>query len=600
MKCYTNRTSLTSQECKVLEGLIIVEYVIKVFTSPSKKRVSVGDRELIDNNPSEIINALIQRMQILNPTRWLREPSILSINSEQYIKDLLIPPTFKDAEENRRAKTLYTFLLITPIISNLIAVVAFFRSSYPSSLLAIFLFIDLVVITSLILIRRRLLIIGAIFFLLSMWLTVTYVVFFVHNELSSPALGAFLLIILGAGLFVGPRMAITFTGLAWVSLAGFLTTDYFGLTPKASFPLTEQRLFIIQSLVFTLGLVLVFIAILSMKRAIKLSRQQEEEMSSNNLKMQEVLASLEQRISERTLEITQQKRFFEALVLNSPIAIVTLDNHHCILSCNPAFADLFGYTQNEVIGKDLDSLITTNSTRDIAKGLTHQVLEGETVKRISQRRRKDGSLIDVEIYGVPVLVEDHQVGVLAMYNDITERVKNELHLKHLATHDPLTLLPNRSLFYEHLNQALRRARRNKGRLAVFFLDLDGFKFVNDLLGHAKGDELLKEVAARFSNALRSSDIVARLGGDEFAFVCENISNPENAATIAKKILISISKSFHMEGQEISISGSIGISLYPEDSDEARDLLRYADAAMYRVKGQGKQHYQFFSWAGRSD
>ncbi len=344
---------------------------------------------------------------------------------------------------------------------------------------------------------------------------------------------------------------------------------------------------------------MIFVAIQSMRKAIQRAQTHETDLRENNLHMQDVLASLEQRISERTSEITQQKQFFEALVQNSPIAIVTLTNEHRILSCNPAFENLFGFTRSEVLGKNLDHMITTRATNDDAVELTRKVLNGETVEQTGQRRRKDGTLIDAEIYGVPVFLDNQQLGELAMYNDISERVKTEQHLKHLATHDPLTMLPNRSLFYEHLGHALHRARRNDMRLAIFFLDLDGFKSVNDLLGHSKGDELLQKVTSRFNEALRSSDFVARLGGDEFAFVCENLTNPEDAAVIAKKILIALSRKIHMDGQEISISGSIGISLYPEDGGEAQDLLRYADAAVYRVKGQGKQDYQFFSWNGRS-
>jgi len=134
-------------------------------------------------------------------------------------------------------------------------------------------------------------------------------------------------------------------------------------------------------------------------------------------------------------------------------------------------------------------------------------------------------------------------------------------------------------------------------VAVLFLDLDGFKFVNDLLGHSKGDVLLQQVAERFKQALRRSDLAARLGGDELAFVFQDINGPEDVAFIAEKILASLSGPFTLEGQELSVSGSIGISLYPEDGSEARDLLRFADAAMYRVKGQGKHHFQFFSWKG---
>ena len=523
------------------------------------------------------------------------------LNLSGYIaltKKWLSAPQYADPEENRRARTLYSFLLITPIASNLIFFTLLF--SIPGRLMTftIFMLLNLVLVAALILIRRNQLLLAGSLFLCTLWAIASFTIFFIHGQLSSPAIGAFLLMILGAGVFIGPRMAIVFTGLVWTTLVAFIIADRADWIPAPLFPLSDQRYLILQSLIFALGLVLIFVAIQSMQKAIRRSQAHERELQENNTQLQKVMTSLEERISERTAEITHQKQFFEALVLNSPIAIVTLDKDSQILSTNPAFENLFGYRQEDVLGCNLDHLITNPATKTEAASLTRQVLEGCTVEQSGLRRRKDGSLVDAEIFGVPVMLDDQQIGVLAMYNDITERVKTEQHLKHLATHDPLTLLPNRSLFYEHLDQALHRARRNKTRLAVFFLDLDGFKSVNDLLGHAQGDQLLQEVASRFNEALRSSDIVARLGGDEFAFVCENLSMPSDAAIIAEKLLVSLSRKIRMSGQEMSISGSIGISLYPEDGDEARDLLRFADAAMYRVKDQGKQHFQFFSWNGR--
>ena len=515
-----------------------------------------------------------------------------------FFKRWLIPPTFDDPEENRRARTFYTFLLITPLISNLIFITLLFNIPDRLMTVTIFMVLNIALAAALVLMRRRQLLISGCIFLFALWAVASYTIFFIHGQLSNPAIGALLLMIFGAGVFIGPRMAIGFTVLVWASLLAFFIADHSGWIPDPRFPLSDQRYFILQSLIFALGLVLIFVAVHSMQRAIQRSQAHEMELQETNRQMQTVMTSLEERISERTSEITRQKQFFEALVLNSPIAIVTLDKEGQVLSCNPAFEQLFGFQLGEVLGRNLDHLISTPTTEAEAASLTRKVLDGHTVEQSGQRQRKDGSLVDSEIYGVPVILDDQQIGVLAMYNDITERVKTEQHLKHLATHDPLTLLPNRSLFYEHLDQALHRARRNKSRLAVFFLDLDGFKTVNDLLGHAQGDQLLQEVASRFSEALRSSDIVARLGGDEFAFVCENLNSPEDAATIARKILISLSRKAQMAGQEIAISGSIGISLYPEDGGEARDLLRYADAAMYRVKGQGKQHFQFFSWNTR--
>ena len=513
-------------------------------------------------------------------------------------KNWLAAPQFADPEENRRARTLYSFLLITPIASNLIFFTLLF--SIPGRLMtvSIFMLLNLSLVAALILMRRKQLLLAGCIFLFTLWVIASFTIFFIHGQLSSPAIGAFLLMILGAGVFIGPRMAIVFTGLVWTTLVTFIIADRADWIPAPLFPLSDQRYLILQSLIFALGLVLIFVAIRSMQKAIRRSQAHEMQLQEKNTQLQKVMTSLEERISERTAEITHQKQFFEALVLNSPIAIVTLDKESQILSTNPAFENLFGYRQEDVLGRNLDHLITNPATKKEAASLTRQVLEGRTVEQSGLRRRKDGTLVDAEIFGVPVMLDDQQIGVLAMYNDITERVKTEQHLKHLATHDPLTMLPNRSLFYEHLDQALHRARRNKTRLAVFFLDLDGFKSVNDLLGHAQGDQLLQEVASRFNEALRSSDIVARLGGDEFAFVCENLSLPGDAAIIAEKLLVSLARKIHMSGQEMAISGSIGISLYPEDGDEARDLLRFADAAMYRVKDQGKQHFQFFSWNGR--
>jgi diguanylate cyclase (GGDEF)-like protein/PAS domain S-box-containing protein len=543
-------------------------------------------------NPTQSSSSFFQRL-------GLSKPSISDWRVTSVAMRWLTPPQVADPEENRRARSLYTFLLIASVASNLIAITLLFSIPERIMMITFIIMLNIVVVAAIVLIRNQQLLLGGGLFLCTVWVLATYTVFFLHGEISNPILGAYLLMILGAGIFIGPRIAIAFTGLVWASLVAFMIADFSGWIPAARFPLSDQQNLMLQSLIFALGLVIIFVAIQSMQKAIKRSQAHERDLRDKNRQLQEVMTSLEDRIALRTSEITRQKQFFEALVLNSPIAIVTLDNEHQVLSCNPAFEQLFGYQEHEVVGRNLDRLITTPATSDEATSLTHSVLNGNTVEQAGLRQRKDGSQVDTEIYGVPVILDDQQIGVLAMYQDITERVKAEQHLKHLATHDPLTLLPNRSLFYEHLDQALHRARRNKTRLGVFFLDLDGFKSVNDLLGHAEGDQLLQEVASRFNEALRSSDIVARLGGDEFAFVCENLGAPDDAATIAEKILISLSRKTQMAGQEIAISGSIGISLFPEDGEEARDLLRHADAAMYRVKGQGKQHYQFFSWNGIS-
>ena len=515
----------------------------------------------------------------------------------RFFHRLLAPPIFEDAEETHRAHIQNAFLLATLLITFVFALIVVPSSPIPGKILAIFILVDAFAMLALAFLRRGWLNLSAALFLLAIWGVITFTAVAIHGDVSSPVLEGYLVVILAAGLFLDGRYALGFAGLSTLALTGMYLASSRGWTPEALFVMTLARLYILNILVLFVGVALAYVASQSVKAALGRARRHEGQLSEKNHQLQEILASLEQRIAERTAEIFRQKQFYQALVENSPIAIVTLDLEHRIISFNPAFEKLFGYTLEEALGQDLDDLITSSTSWTEANAYTQLVLAGQTIMKTGLRRCKDGRLLDVEMYGVPVLVNGRQIGGLAMYHDISERIKAEEHLKHLATHDPLTFLPNRVLFYEHLHHALLSARRNGHRVAVLFLDLDGFKFVNDLLGHSKGDVLLQQVAERFKQALRMSDLAARLGGDEFAFVFQDIRDPEDAAAIAEKILASLSSPFILEGQELSVSGSIGISLYPEDGSEARDLLRFADAAMYRVKGQGKHHFQFFSWKG---
>lgn len=499
-----------------------------------------------------------------------------------------------NANQVRRARTLNAFLITTFVIINLCILLLLSGSPLPWITLLAIAPIDLAILISYFLLRHRYINLAASITLFSVWSCITLIAVLLHGGISSPTVAGYLLMILGAGLFMGTRSALFYTGLSWFALLGIYLADAQSIIPPALIPITPGRALVMHSLIFVMGVALIHTAVQGMQYALTRAQCHEENLTEKNSQLQEVLASLEQRIADRTGEILQQKQFYQALVDNSPIAIVTLDKGHRILSCNPAFEKLFGYTKEESVSQDLDSLITTPRTWFEASGYTQKVLKGETIKSTAKRRRKDGSLVDVDIYGVPVMIDGQQIGVLGMYHDITERVQAETHLRFLATHDPLTALPNRVLFYEHLDHALAMAQRTQARVAVFFLDLDGFKEVNNLLGHSKGDILLQQVAERLQISLRSSDLVARLGGDEFAFVFENIRTPEDAGLIAEKILTSLARPFTLEGNELCVSGSIGISLFPEDGGESKDLLRFADAAMYRVKGQGKHHYQFYS------
>jgi len=185
-------------------------------------------------------------------------------------------------------------------------------------------------------------------------------------------------------------------------------------------------------------------------------------------------------------------------------------------------------------------------------------------------------------------------GVVSTLTDITERKQAEERIRHLANYDELTGLSNRNMFHERLHHALAQALRHTRPLAVLFIDLDHFKNINDTLGHEAGDRVLKEVAERLRGCLRDSDTVGRLGGDEFVVLIEGLPPLADVAAVAQKILEAVARPFILAAQEFHIGASIGISTYPEDGKDMLNLLKNADAAMYRAKEQGRNSYQFYS------
>jgi diguanylate cyclase (GGDEF)-like protein len=209
------------------------------------------------------------------------------------------------------------------------------------------------------------------------------------------------------------------------------------------------------------------------------------------------------------------------------------------------------------------------------------------------------------VFGKFIFLEVHQarlvdargevIGTVGCARDITERKASEAFVQHLAHHDVLTDLPNRALLIDRLRQALAQARRDRGELAVLFIDLDRLKPVNDTFGHDVGDLLLQEVANRLrSVTTRQSDTVSRVGGDEFVILLQRVNNTQDAATVAKKVLEALSQSFVVNFQHtIDISASIGIAVFPQHGDEVERLLRHADSAMYAAKKSGRNAYQFY-------
>lgn len=211
--------------------------------------------------------------------------------------------------------------------------------------------------------------------------------------------------------------------------------------------------------------------------------------------------------------------------------------------------------------------------------------------------RPDGSVRWVHDRAFPIRNARGEVYRIAgIAEDITESKLSREQLAHLAHFDSLTGLPNRVLFNDRLQQAVAHARRNGWILGVLFLDLDRFKLVNDTLGHATGDQLLQQVAARLSACLRPSDTVARLSGDEFAVILSELSKPQNAGHVSQKILAALAKPFDLGGNEVFVTASIGITVYPNDSERIETLIRDADAAMYGAKSAGRNNFQYYTGA----
>jgi diguanylate cyclase (GGDEF)-like protein/PAS domain S-box-containing protein len=262
-----------------------------------------------------------------------------------------------------------------------------------------------------------------------------------------------------------------------------------------------------------------------------------------------------------------------------------------LVEVNPAYVRILGYDdKEELLSLDILSTLYT-SLADYEAFREKLTSDGAVENHVAHLHKKDGTEIVIE-ENVSV-VRDWENKVLyfeGFVNDITDRVRLEKLVRHRALHDPLTELPNRVLFTSRLMHALTFAQRNKQMLAVAFLDLDGFKQVNDRLGHNVGDQLLKGVANRLKACLRQSDTVARLGSDEFTMLLAEITQPREVDMIAEKILQSLNRPWKIDGSECRTTISMGIALYPTDGEDAATLLKNADTAMHHVKAHGKNSY----------
>ncbi|MGA3282134.1 MAG: PAS domain S-box protein [Smithella sp.] len=263
---------------------------------------------------------------------------------------------------------------------------------------------------------------------------------------------------------------------------------------------------------------------------------------------------------------------------------------------NDSMCRIHGYSKEELMGMNHREHTDKETKNKLFQVFNKIYNTGEPAKEVDwQIKRKDGTKRYIETSVSPKKDSSGKLtGFRGIIRDITERKQAEERIQYQATHDALTGLPNRLMFIEQLNQAIRSAQRNKRQLAVFFIDLDRFKVINDSLGHDAGDQLLQEIAKRFKQSLRAVDVVARLGGDEFIILIEDVDELSQVETFAHKILSSAIKPMILLGEECRVTASIGISIYPSDGEDEQTLMKNADMAMYFAKEEGKNNYQFYS------
>ena len=297
-------------------------------------------------------------------------------------------------------------------------------------------------------------------------------------------------------------------------------------------------------------------------------------------------------------ELEKSQSQLQAIIHNAMDGIITIDETGAILGFNPAAEHIFGYTQQEILGRNVN-LLMPEPERSAHDGFIQRYIQtGETkVMGVSGREvvavRKNGKPFPMEV-SISEMVLGGSRYFVGIVRDITERKLAEQKIAHLAHYDYLTDLPNRALFLSTLEHSIRLARRNNFKVSVLFLDLDGFKQINDTLGHDAGDLLLREVSKRLRHIIRESDTVARVGGDEFTFVLNNTESNAGVALVADKIVAALAEPFDLKGKQCHIGGSIGISIFPDDAGDLGQLVSQADEAMYLAKQSGKNTHRFYS------
>ena len=298
----------------------------------------------------------------------------------------------------------------------------------------------------------------------------------------------------------------------------------------------------------------------------------------------------------RPLDRLEAQCLHESMTLNAaPDGILWIDGTGKILMANPSMETLSGYPPHELVGQNVSLFLPPQLRASHAQSMLDYFMapRSRAMSLVDLKLlRRDGQILPVDI-SLGHWEDEESSHVIAYIRDLTERKKFEETLKHQATHDELTSLPNRWLFHLHLKQALARTLRTGQHMAIMFLDLDDFKNVNDGLGHASGDALLVQVSQRLRGLLRETDMLARMGGDEFAILLTDQTDMDEAANVARKLLLAQQVSYRLQDQDVYASASIGIAFCPDDATDSETLLRYADMAMYDAKADGRGNFKLY-------
>ena len=301
------------------------------------------------------------------------------------------------------------------------------------------------------------------------------------------------------------------------------------------------------------------------------------------------------RLAEVRAEVARQELIEKQYAIDQAVIVAVTDLKGRITYANDNFCKISGYSRGELLGQDHRILNSGTHSREFFREMYRCISSGEVWRAELCNKSKSGALYWVDTVITPQLgIDGKPVAYMAIRIDITARKRAEAQISYAATHDALTGLANRAALLERMSEALLHMQQQQGTLTAYMLDLDGFKQVNDTLGHAAGDSLLKELACRLKSSIRETDMVARLGGDEFAIIQTDAADQrEDAIELAVRLLEIAAEPFRLDGQDVCIGTSIGIALAPANGTNAGELLKKADLALYKVKSEGRNSFSFF-------